>query len=114
MVIVDGQEQKDLNLNFGHKEGAKVLENTVRYAKDIGIKYITVYAFSTENWKRTEDEVGTLMKLLELYLNDFSKKADTENVQIKVIGNRKDLNKGLLASIEKAEDRTKNNTRNSF
>ena len=70
-IIMDGNRRwaKEHNLDekIGHKEGAKTLENIVRYANKIGIKYITVYAFSTENWKRSRDEVGALMILLQNY-----------------------------------------------
>lgn len=113
-IIMDGNrtwaKQKGLDPKLGHKEGAKTLENIVRYANKIGIKYLTVYAFSTENWNRTKEEVGALMLLLQSYLDDFSKRADTENVKIKVLGDIKALSNGLQNSINKAIDRTKNNT----
>ena len=68
-IIMDGNRrwarEKGMPVSFGHKEGAKTLEKIVRYANKIGIKYITVYAFSTENWKRTTEEVSTLMKLFQ-------------------------------------------------
>ena len=76
-IIMDGNRrwarEKGMPISFGHKEGAKTLEKVVRYANKIGIKYITVYAFSTENWKRTTEEVSTLMKLFQSYLDDYSK-----------------------------------------
>ena len=85
-IIMDGNRrwarQKGLDPKLGHKEGAKTLEKIVRYANKIGLGYITVYAFSTENWKRTEDEVGALMLLLQNYLDDYSKRADTENIKV--------------------------------
>mgnify|MGYP002509022289 CR=1 FL=1 len=84
-IIMDGNRRwaknKGLPVSFGHKEGAKTLEKIVRYANKIGIEYITVYAFSTENWKRAEEEVKALMIILQNYLDDYSKKADTENMQ---------------------------------
>lgn len=113
-IIMDGNRtwarNKGIDAKLGHKEGAKVLEDTVRYANKIGIKHLTVYAFSTENWKRTKDEVGALMMLLQNYLDDFSKRVDTENVQIRVIGDVSVLSQGLQKSITKAIDRTKDNT----
>lgn len=113
-IIMDGNRtwarQKGMDAKMGHKEGAKVLENTVRYANSIGIKYLTVYAFSTENWNRTKEEVGALMILLQNYLDDFSKRADTENVQIQVIGDVEQLSRGMQNSIRKSIERTKNNT----
>ena len=72
--------------NCGHREGAKTLEKIVRYANKIGLKYLTVYAFSTENWKRAEEEVKTLMTLFQSYLDDYSKRADSENIKVKILG----------------------------
>ena len=70
-IIMDGNRRwakaKGMPVAFGHKEGAKTLEKIVRHANKIGLKYITVYAFSTENWKRTEEEVSALMLLLQNY-----------------------------------------------
>lgn len=113
-IIMDGNRtwarNKGIDTKLGHKEGAKVLENIVRYANKIGIKHLTVYAFSTENWNRTKEEVGALMMLLQNYLDDFSKRADTENVQIRVLGDISALSSGLRNSINKAIERTKNNT----
>ena len=113
-IIMDGNRtwarKKGLDPKLGHREGAKVLENIVRYANKIGIKHLTVYAFSTENWKRTVEEVGALMLLLGNYLDDFAKRADTENVKIQVLGDISALSKRLQASIDKAVKRTENNT----
>lgn len=113
-IIMDGNRrwarEHDLETKQGHKQGAKTLENIVRYANKIGIKYLTVYAFSTENWKRTKEEVGALMLLLQNYLDDFSKRADTENIKIKVLGDITALSNGVQNSINKAIERTKENT----
>ena len=113
-IIMDGNrrwaKQNGLEAKQGHKKGAKTLEDIVRYANKIGIKHLTVYAFSTENWKRTKEEVGALMLLLQNYLDDFSKRADTENIKIKVLGDITALSKGMQASINKAMERTKDNT----
>lgn len=117
-IIMDGNRrwarQHGMDPKLGHKEGAKTLENIVRYANKIGIPYLTVYAFSTENWKRAVDEVGALMLLLKNYLDDFSKKADTENIKIKVLGDVSALNEGMRKSIYQAMERTKNNTGTVF
>ena len=117
-IIMDGNRRwaksKNLPIKLGHKEGAKTLEKIVRYANKIGIKYITVYAFSTENWKRSEEEVSNLMALLKSYIDDFSKRADTENVKIKVIGNLTVLDKELQNRIYEAIERTKENTETVF
>ena len=113
-IIMDGSRRwakaKGKPSGFGHKEGAKVLEKIVRYANKIGIEHITVYAFSTENWKRAEEEVSTLMALFQSYLDDYSKRADSENIKVKIIGNRKGLSEKMVSSIEKCMERTKNNT----
>lgn len=113
-IIMDGNRRwakaKKLPIKAGHKEGAETLKKIVRYANKIGIKYITVYAFSTENWKRSEEEVSALMLLLESYLESFFKEADTENIVIKVIGDITALSEKLQKNINRAVERTKNNT----
>ena len=113
-IIMDGNRRwaraRNLPVKAGHKEGAETLKKVVRYANKIGIKYITVYAFSTENWKRSEEEVKALMFLLESYLEDFSKEADTENYVIKVLGDMTALSEKLQKRINEAIERTKNNT----
>lgn len=114
MEIEGGQKPKENLQVFGHKEGAKTLENIVRYANEIGIKYITVYAFSTENWKRAEEEVKALMLLFQTYLDDYSKRADTENIKVKIIGNISELSDRMQNSIEKCMERTNKNTGITF
>ena len=113
-IIMDGNRRwakaKGKPSGFGHKEGAKVLEKIVRYANKIGIEHITVYAFSTENWKIAEEEVSNLISLFQSYLYDYSKRADSENIKVKIIGNRKGLSDKMISSIEKCMERTKNNT----
>ena len=117
-IIMDGNrrwaKQNNLDPRLGHKKGAETLENIVRYCNNIGIKYLTVYAFSTENWKRSKEEVGALMLLLQTYLNDFAKRADTENIKINMIGNTEGLSDGLLKSINNTVKRTENNTGITF
>lgn len=117
-IIMDGNRRwaklRNLDPRLGHKKGAEVLENMVKYCNKIGIKYLTVYAFSTENWKRSKEEVGALMLLLQNYLDDFSKRADTDNIRIKMLGDREGLSKGLLKSLDNAIERTKNNTGITF
>ena len=113
-VIMDGNrrwaKERGLNVSEGHKKGAETLENIATYCNNIGIKYLTVYAFSTENWKRSKEEVGALMNLLRFYLDKFSKRADTQNMRIKVLGNIEVLEDSLQKSINKAIERTKDNT----
>lgn len=117
-IIMDGNRrwarEKGLEAKLGHKEGAKTLEKIVRYANKIGLGYITVYAFSTENWKRTEDEVGALMLLLQNYLEDYSKRADTENIKVKVLGDISALSEKMQKSIYNCTQRTKDNTGVTF
>lgn len=117
-IIMDGNRRwaksKGLPVALGHKEGAKTLEKTVRYAKKLGIKYITVYAFSTENWKRTADEVSALMNLMQSYLDDYSKRADSENIKINFLGSRQELSSKMQNSIDKCIERTRNNTGITF
>lgn len=117
-IIMDGNRrwarQKGLDIRQGHKEGAKTLEKIVRYANKIGLEYITVYAFSTENWKRTKEEVGALMVLLQNYLDDYSKRADTENIKVKILGDITSLSEGMQKSIKRCIERTKDNTGVTF
>lgn len=117
-IIMDGNRRwaknKGLPVSFGHKEGAKTLEKIVRYANKIGIKYITVYAFSTENWKRSVEEVSTLMNLFQSYLDDYSKRADSENIKVQIIGSQTGLSEKMKDSIEKCMERTKDNTGITF
>ncbi len=96
--------------SFGHKKGADTLEKIVRYANKIGIKYLTAYVFSTENWKRTTEEVSAIMTILQNYLDDFGKRADLENIKINIIGNPNKLSDKMQKSIQNCMERTKNNT----
>ena len=117
-IIMDGNRRwaraKGKDASYGHKAGAQTLEKIVRYANKIGLEYITVYAFSTENWKRAEDEVSALMLLLKTYLDDYSKRADTENIRVKILGNISALSEGMQKSIAKTVGRTQNNTGITF
>lgn len=117
-IIMDGNrrwaKKRNLPVKMGHKEGAETLKKVIRYANKRGIKYVTVYAFSTENWKREKEEVDSLMSLLEYYLDQFSKEADMENISIKVLGRRKELSDKLLKKIDEVVEGTKNNTGTIF
>ena len=117
-IIMDGNRRwakaQGKPASFGHKAGAKTLEKIVRYANKIGLEYITVYAFSTENWKRTEEEVKALMMLLQNYLDDYSKRADTENIRVKILGDISALAPGMQKSIYNCMERTKHNTGVTF
>ena len=117
-IIMDGNrrwaKQRMLPVKLGHKKGAETLKNIIKYANSIGIEYVTVYAFSTENWKRSKEEVDALMQLLKNYLDDYSKKAKEENIRIKVIGDMTALSEELQLSIKNAIDLTKDNTGTTF
>lgn len=112
-IIMDGNRRwakaNNLDTPQGHKEGAENLKRIAKFANKIGIKYMTVYAFSTENWKRSKEEIGAIMKLLKFYILDFFKSYDN-NIKVRVIGRKQDLPKELNSEISKVEEKTKNNT----
>lgn len=89
-IILDGNgrwaKSKGMPRNYGHTVGAKNVENICKAANDLGVKYLTLYAFSTENWNRPESEVAALMKLLESYLKNCIKTANKNNMRVRVIG----------------------------
>lgn len=117
-IIMDGNRRwakaKGLPAAIGHKEGAKTTEKIVRYANKIGLKYITVYAFSTENWKRAEDEVNALMLLLQNYIEDYSKRADSENIKVQFLGDTTAFKPKMQKGIKDCIERTKFNTGITF
>ena len=112
-IIMDGNRrwavEKGMDKIDGHKYGAQALENVAKYCNEIGIKYLTVYAFSTENWNRSEKEVSTLMVLLQKMAEKYIA-ANLQNVKIKVIGDI-DTVPGMVKNvIQKLEAKTENNT----
>lgn len=113
-IIMDGNgrwaKKRGLPRSAGHSAGAETLKKIVTHANKIGIEYITVYAFSTENWKRPKDEVDYLMNLLLNYLRDAEKTLAGENVVIRAIGSRAELSEEIQEQIIKTENFTKNNT----
>ena len=113
-IIMDGNRRwaKDRGLEgkLGHKAGAEALEKLAYFANDIGLEYLTVYAFSTENWKRTEEEVGALMLLLKSYVDKFLKRANTNNIRVRILGDIERLDKNLKESIEKIVEESSKNT----
>ena len=110
-VIMDGNgrwaERRHLPRLFGHRAGAEALDRVMHYCKDAGIKYLTVYAFSTENWKRSAEEVGGLMKLLSNYIHSKEKELVEKGVRFRVIGRRSDLSEKLQSEIAALEEKTK-------
>lgn len=113
-IILDGNRRwavsKGLPATYGHKEGAKNLLTITDYANKIGLKYMTVFAFSTENWKRSEDEVTMLMNLFDEYLSTYTKKAVQNNIKVKIIGTRNGLSDKLIKKISACEEKTKDCT----
>lgn len=114
-IIMDGNgrwaKKRGLPRRFGHREGAKVLEKITRFAGDIGIKYITYYAFSTENWKRPDSEVHSLMRLMVEYLDDYERLLGGEDIRIRIIGKREGLSDEILEKINIVENATKQNSK---
>lgn len=112
-IIMDGNrrwaKKNNLTTPQGHKEGAENLKRISKFANKLGIKYLTVYAFSTENWKRSKEEVGAIMKLLKFYILDFFKSYD-ENIKVNVIGRMSDIPDDLRKEIKSVEEKTKDNT----
>jgi len=113
-IIMDGNgrwaEKRGLPRTLGHKEGADALRKIITYAGKIGVRYLTVYAFSTENWKRSKDEVEALMFLFKTYLKNEEKNIMKNNVRFLVSGRKEGVNPSLLEAIKKLEDKSKNNT----
>ncbi len=112
-VIMDGNgrwaKRRGLPRSAGHQAGAETLKRIVTECNKMGIKYITVYAFSTENWKRPKDEVDFLMNLLMSYLLDAERTLAGENVRIRAIGSRAELSEEMQEQIKKTEAFTSKN-----
>ncbi|MBQ5560741.1 MAG: isoprenyl transferase [Lachnospiraceae bacterium] len=109
-IILDGNgrwaKKRFLPRNAGHVQGAKVVEQICEDAWDLGIKYLTVYAFSTENWKRSEEEVGALMKLLHKYLSNCLERSAKNNMRVRVIGEISKLAPELQNQIIELEEKS--------
>lgn len=112
--ILDGNgrwaKKRFLPRNAGHVEGAKTVEKVLEDAHDLGIKYVTMYAFSTENWKRSQEEVGALMKLLRNYLMDCIERSSKNNMRVRVIGDISALDVDLQNRILELEKISAANT----
>lgn len=113
-IILDGNrrwaKKRFLPAKAGHAAGSRTVEQICEDAWNLGIKYLTVYAFSTENWKRSEDEVAALMKLLRQYLKDCIKRSMKNNMCVRVIGDITPLDEDLKKSIQELEEVSKDNT----
>lgn len=117
-IILDGNgrwaKKRMLPRNMGHVQGAKTVEQIIEDAHDLGIKYLTVYAFSTENWKRPKDEVDALMKLLKDYLKNCIKRANKNNMRVRVIGDKTGLEPSIQEKIQELEEISSQNTGINF
>ncbi|MDO4330790.1 MAG: isoprenyl transferase [Lachnospiraceae bacterium] len=117
-LILDGNgrwaKKRGLPRTMGHKEGCKTVEKTVEIAARMGIEYLTVYGFSTENWKRSAEEVGALMQLFRYYMVRLLKIASANNVRVKMIGDRRRFDQDIIDGIDRLERETKDNTGLTF
>ena len=117
-IILDGNgrwaKKHFMPRNMGHRQGAKVVEQICEDAWDLGIKYLSVYAFSTENWKRPDKEVNALMKLLRRYLIDCIERTSKNNMRVRVIGEKSRLADDIRAAIEELEEVSSKNTGLNF
>ena len=117
-IIMDGNgrwaKQRGMPRTFGHTQGAKAAEQVLEDAADVGIKYLTVYAFSTENWARPAAEVTALMNLLRRYMKTSFERCAKNNIRVRVIGDKTGLAPDLQESIAALEADTANNTRINF
>ena len=113
-IIMDGNGRwataRGKNRSFGHKEGSNNVDRIVTHAFASGIKSLTLYAFSSENWARPQEEVDALMKLLKTYFKKFIKKVVKSGVRLYVVGGREQLSADLIKIIEDGEEKSKNNT----
>ena len=112
-IIMDGNGRwglkKKKNRNFGHKQGLNVIENIINFVLDSEIKILTLFAFSTENWKRPQKEIHYLFSLLEFFLENKLEKLSKKKICIKFIGNKKRIKKSLVKKMSNAEKITQFN-----
>lgn len=112
-IILDGNgrwaKSKGMPRNYGHVQGAKMVEAICEDAYKIGVQYLTVYAFSTENWNRPREEVDALMKLLRNYLKTCLKTAEKNRMCVRILGDKSGLDQDIRVRIEELEEATKNN-----
>jgi undecaprenyl diphosphate synthase len=117
-IIMDGNrrwaKKKNLPIDLGHRQGANTLKNILEYCSSIGIKYLTVYAFSTENWKRPKEQVDDLMSLLSEYLENVENQIKGKNIIVKVLGDINELSHDLRQKIKNIENVTCNNSGLTF
>ncbi len=112
-IILDGNgrwaKAKGMPRNYGHVQGSKNVETICREAWNMGIKYLTVYAFSTENWKRPKDEIDALMKILRNYMKTCLKTAEKNHMRVRVLGDMRGLDEDIRQRIHELEKASANN-----
>lgn len=112
-IILDGNgrwaKKKGMPRNYGHTQGSKNVEKICEIAYKMGIKYLTVYAFSTENWSRPKNEVDALMNLLRRYMKTCLKTAEKNHMKVRVLGDKTALDEDIRTRIAELEEATKNN-----
>lgn len=112
-IILDGNgrwaKKRGMPRNYGHVQGAKTVETICEEAWRMGIRFLTVYAFSTENWNRPKDEVDALMKLLRSYLKNCLKTAEKNRMCVRILGDKTGLDDDIRARIDELEKATKDN-----
>lgn len=117
-IILDGNgrwaKKRGLPRSMGHKEGCVTVEKTVEIAARMGIDYLTVYGFSTENWTRSAEEVGALMQLFRYYMVRLLKVAKSNNVRVRMIGDRSRFDQDIIDGINRLEGETNGNTGLTF
>ena len=117
-IIMDGNgrwaQLRGKKRSFGHKQGSANVDSIVTHAFESGVKSLTLYAFSCENWARPKEEVDELMKLLKAYFKKFIKKVIVNDVRLRVIGGREELDAELVKIIEDGENASKNNKKNTL
>ncbi|MBH1942026.1 isoprenyl transferase [Mobilitalea sibirica] len=117
-IILDGNgrwaKKRKMPRNYGHTQGSKTVEKICEEAYKAGVKYLTVYAFSTENWKRPQEEVEALWKLLKSYLASSIKTSSKNNMRVRIIGDKSKLSEDIKKSIEELEEASKDNTGLNF
>ncbi|MBB3607995.1 isoprenyl transferase [Rhizobium sp. BK602] len=113
-IIMDGNGRwanaRGLPRTMGHRKGVEAVRETVRAAGDVGVKYLTLFAFSSENWRRPETEVSDLLGLLKAFIRRDLAELHRQNVRIRVIGDRNNLRSDILPLLIEAEETTKDNT----
>ncbi len=113
--IMDGNgrwaQKRGLPRSVGHKYGARAFKRVIEYCGEIGVEYVTVYAFSPENWSRPREEIDSIMKLLDDYLDECEKTADDYDIKIRFIGDLSPFEESFTSKIRRIESKTANRTR---